>query len=299
MADDQIFISYAKEDREEALLLYERLVNEGFNPWIDKENLIPGQDWRSAIKKAIQASRLFVLCLSPRAVSKKGFIQREIQEALDQYYEYPKEVIYIIPVLFESCQVPNHLSHLHWADLSGEKGFDSLIHSLKSILGEPTPTDLHSRADAIYNSYLIRITVLDKSTKQPIVGAIVELNEINIQHSRRISRMKHLELFKIRPLKHLHSKTDRDGIVYFAMPDNYVIGPDIIYVVSATAHGYGVKHSKVKYGNTIHYIRFIKSTKGLVLYHEEVEGMTPDEDIRLSLPPKKFEESKAASLGRP
>jgi len=235
MADDQIFISslsfYAKEDREKARLLYDRLVKENFNPWLDQVNLIPGEEWRSAIQKAIKDSRLFILCLPPRAVSKKGFFQREIREAIEQYYEHPKDVIYIIPVLLEQCQVPDNLSHLHWVDISGEKGFDILIGSLRRILGEPPITDLQVRADAIYNSYLIRVSVLDESTKQPIVGAIVELNEINIQHSRRY-RYKYIDIcgkiLIISPREVLKSTTDKQGIVYFGMLDEFLINPKIL-----------------------------------------------------------------------
>lgn len=40
----KIFISYAKEDRAQALIYFNRLSEEGFHPWIDINKLLPGQN---------------------------------------------------------------------------------------------------------------------------------------------------------------------------------------------------------------------------------------------------------------
>ncbi len=39
-----VFISYAREDFTHAERLYNELKKAGFEPWLDKHNLIPGQD---------------------------------------------------------------------------------------------------------------------------------------------------------------------------------------------------------------------------------------------------------------
>ena len=41
----RIFISYVKENYRLARKLYEGLRTLGENPWLDRENLIPGQRW--------------------------------------------------------------------------------------------------------------------------------------------------------------------------------------------------------------------------------------------------------------
>ena len=64
MANLQIFISYAREDVEAARKLYRDLKNAELNPWLDEEVLLPGQNWKSAIKKAIKESRFFIALLS-------------------------------------------------------------------------------------------------------------------------------------------------------------------------------------------------------------------------------------------
>lgn len=47
------FISYAREDREVAILLHAELVAAGSEPWLDAVNLIPGEDWPFAIDRAL------------------------------------------------------------------------------------------------------------------------------------------------------------------------------------------------------------------------------------------------------
>ena len=48
-SEKTIFISYANEDSEIAKKLYYDLKKEGFIPWIDFEDLKPGQNWKDAI----------------------------------------------------------------------------------------------------------------------------------------------------------------------------------------------------------------------------------------------------------
>ena len=72
----KVFISYAREDIEAARRIYLFLASiEEFSPWIDQENLRPGENWEQAIFTAINESRLFILLLSRVAFAKKGFIR--------------------------------------------------------------------------------------------------------------------------------------------------------------------------------------------------------------------------------
>jgi TIR domain-containing protein len=40
--------------------MQEDLKNAGLSPWLDKESLIAGQNWKIAINKAIKMSRYFI-----------------------------------------------------------------------------------------------------------------------------------------------------------------------------------------------------------------------------------------------
>ena len=43
--------------------LYRQLIHDGFNAWLDEENLIPGQRWDAEIQAAVRASDVVVVCL--------------------------------------------------------------------------------------------------------------------------------------------------------------------------------------------------------------------------------------------
>jgi hypothetical protein len=62
---DQIFISYAKEDRAFAINICEQLKKYGFHPWLDVIDLLPGQEWRVEIKKAIREARFSLRAYLP------------------------------------------------------------------------------------------------------------------------------------------------------------------------------------------------------------------------------------------
>ena len=94
----KVFISYAREDIETARKLYHDLKQAGISPWMDKEDLLPGQNWRVMISKAIQESKYFLAVLSSHSLTKRGFVQKELKMALDILDEFPEDDIFIIPM---------------------------------------------------------------------------------------------------------------------------------------------------------------------------------------------------------
>lgn len=112
----KVFISYARSDYDKALELYNYLSDQGLMPWMDKKDLLPGQEWKREIERAIRESDVFVACMSNLSVNKKGFVQAELRKALSFAEEMPEGEIYIIPVRFDDCDVPSSLSKYHWVD---------------------------------------------------------------------------------------------------------------------------------------------------------------------------------------
>lgn len=130
----KIFISYAKEDKSFAEKLYIDLRQAGVEPWLDNFDLIPGQPWDRAIRKAIDDSSYFIAVLSSRSVGKKGYVQKEIRHALAIAEEYPEDEIFIIPIRIDECEPSfEGLCRLHRADLfpSYEKGLKELLRVFK------------------------------------------------------------------------------------------------------------------------------------------------------------------------
>jgi hypothetical protein len=115
----RVFISYAREDSNSALRLYEDLkTRTNFQPWLDKEDLLPGQNWDLEIRKAVKNSRYFVALFSSTSVSKRGYVQREFRKAIDTLDEFPEGEIFAIPVRLYDCEIPyEKLRNIQYVDL--------------------------------------------------------------------------------------------------------------------------------------------------------------------------------------
>lgn len=127
----KVFLCHASGDKPPVRDLYKRLTAEGVDAWLDKEKLLPGQDWRMEIPKAVREADVVVVCLSNKSITKEGYVQKEIKFALDIAEEKPEGTIFLIPARLEDCVVPERLSRWHWVDLYEENGFIQLLRSLK------------------------------------------------------------------------------------------------------------------------------------------------------------------------
>ena len=139
---DTVFISYAKNDRSMAMEIHDILQRFGLSPWVDVVQLRPGQDWRLEIKKAIESSAIFIACLSSHAVSKRGFVQSELNSALKVLETIPEGDVYLIPVRLDNCEVPTKLEHLHWVDYFEQGGAVKLVNAVADYLGHPVSEHL-------------------------------------------------------------------------------------------------------------------------------------------------------------
>lgn len=137
----QIFISYARADVQKVEGLYQRLSDAGFKPWTDKKDIVPGEMWKNAIKRAIRASDFVFICLSTSSVGRRGMIQREIKEALDMWQEKMEDDIYLIPVRLEDCEVPESLGHFQYVDLFDEGGWTKLLGAIQEGLARRPKSD--------------------------------------------------------------------------------------------------------------------------------------------------------------
>lgn len=128
----KVFLCHSSGDKAFVKTLYQSLKRDGYDPWLDAINLLPGQDWESEIKKAVRDSHIVVVCLSNSSTTKTGFVQKEIKFALDVADEQPEGQLYIIPARLEPCQVPLRLSRWHWVDLFEDGGYEKLVASLEA-----------------------------------------------------------------------------------------------------------------------------------------------------------------------
>jgi hypothetical protein len=126
----KVFLCHAKENKSEVRELYERLQSDGFQPWFDEEDLLPGQDWQKEIPRAVRACDVVIVCLSD-AFTKAGYRQKEVTLALDVADEQPEDAIFIVPLKLKACTVPARLARWQWVDLFKANGYAKLMRSLR------------------------------------------------------------------------------------------------------------------------------------------------------------------------
>lgn len=142
----RIFLCHSSKDKPSVRQLYKYLIRDGFNVWLDEEDILPGQDWDREITKAVKLSDIVLICLSHDSITKSGYVQKEIRFSLNVAEEKPDGVIFIIPVRLEDCEVPDKLKKWQWVDLYKENGYDRLSLSLKNVLLNKEKTDDYAEA---------------------------------------------------------------------------------------------------------------------------------------------------------
>jgi hypothetical protein len=126
-----VFLSHASEDAEAVREVNADLRRAGILTWLDKQQLLPGDDWERKIDEAIDNSDYVLIFLSSKSINKKGIFQKEIKYAFDKVLEVPSGQAFVIPILLEEIQPPREFSSIHWAKAWESGWLDLLVKSLR------------------------------------------------------------------------------------------------------------------------------------------------------------------------
>jgi formylglycine-generating enzyme required for sulfatase activity len=133
----RIFLCHASEDKAQVREVYHRLrAIDGLEPWLDEEDLLPGQVWEREIPLALKASDFILIFLSRASVAKRGYVQREMKLAIDAWQELPEGTIHTIPVRIDACDVPESFRRYHWANLFEPNGFNRMVRAIRTELAK-------------------------------------------------------------------------------------------------------------------------------------------------------------------
>jgi hypothetical protein len=133
-----VFLSYAHADEAGAVGIYQHLLKAGFEPWLDKFSLKPGQDWREEIGKAIRHCGAFLSLVSTSSVDRGGVLAGEMKFALDRRAERLDNGGIFIPVLLEKCELPAELRSIQALSWFLPDSPAELTKALESLLAPPT-----------------------------------------------------------------------------------------------------------------------------------------------------------------
>jgi hypothetical protein len=155
------FISYAREDRDMAVRLYQDLKRAGVTPWIDEEDLLAGQQWKEIIPQTLRETDYALFLLSPNSLSKKGYVQKELKLTLDLLDESPSTEIFLIPVKLAKCEPRDEkLRNIHHVELysSYEKGLEKILQVVAR--GRSTPPTAADRSFAVDKEVQSKVTTV-------------------------------------------------------------------------------------------------------------------------------------------
>jgi len=123
------FISYAREDADQAHKLYHFLdANKQF-PWMDVEEVLPGDDWQIVTRNALKNSYVFIPLLSNTSIATDGFVRNEFHLAIDHHRKNGKQ---IIPIRINDCPIPNEFQKFN-VIVNDFRGQEELLKRLNGL----------------------------------------------------------------------------------------------------------------------------------------------------------------------
>ncbi|MGC1931967.1 MAG: TIR domain-containing protein, partial [Candidatus Nitrosopolaris sp.] len=179
-------MNYYEEDGSYAYRLHSDLRTANLNPWIDKENLLPGQNISDATMKAIDESDYFVALLSKISVNVRGDVESQRKAALDVRRKVPDSRIYFIPCRLDDVVIPDYteLSKIQYLDLfpSWEKGLAKILQAINVDQKQIESVIQHQRINSPFTPSDAYPGVLQTQTfkgeKQFFVGRQNYINQI-------------------------------------------------------------------------------------------------------------------------
>lgn len=204
----RVFLCHSSNDKPAVRELYQKLRAESWiEPWLDEEELYPGQDWNLEIEKAVEAADAIIVCLSKGSITKEGYVQRELRIVLD-YADYkPEGTLYIMPVRLEECDPPRRLRPWQYADYFAgerERGLQRLLVSLQrranslnlkyeKFISGKGKEDILAKDEFIHNEQLnnkmqVRARLVRESTdaarkKQSVLKTMIQPSKITLSNS--------------------------------------------------------------------------------------------------------------------
>jgi hypothetical protein len=125
---NKIFFSYSRTDASDfTLRLALDLKKEGFNVWIDQQDIRAGTEWDLEIEKALETCDCLLFIESEKSVSSNNVLD-EVYYALEQRKR-------VIPVIYHDSKTPFRLQRLQHIDFTKDyqTGLGNLIEELKRV----------------------------------------------------------------------------------------------------------------------------------------------------------------------
>jgi len=171
-------------------MLSDLLKKEGFIPWMDDQNIHPGDTWEDKIREAIKSSDYFLVIITPNSKKNDGYLQKEISLALDIHKELKNDDRFIIPLRLKDCNLPERLSFLQSADMFNPDGYDRLL----KILHKPKHESIikYQRYSEVIKNRIFNLPIGGIKTPCffPAISGVSKNNLTPLDHLRIVSSLE-------------------------------------------------------------------------------------------------------------
>ncbi|MGB6534808.1 MAG: toll/interleukin-1 receptor domain-containing protein [Xanthobacteraceae bacterium] len=191
----KVFVSYSRKDMAFAQMMVAALTQRGFEAFLDKTDIAPGEPWKERLSGLIAGSDTIVFCISPDSVASPvcGW-------ELDESARLGKRIIPVVTRRIADTDAPPALARLNWVFITGSDDKEAALAALDAALRTDLPwvrehtrlgdLALHWDEEGRKNSATLRGADLDAAERwldrRPAdANAPTELHQTFIRASRR------------------------------------------------------------------------------------------------------------------
>jgi hypothetical protein len=128
----QVFLCHSSDNKEIVQALYQRLLMTGFQPWIDKKSLVPGEQWEKTIRETLDKTDVVLICLSQAFSKVNRYVQIELEYVIKVANKQSTGAKFLVPFKLEECEIPELLLKFHTVNGFEEEGYELLVKALNN-----------------------------------------------------------------------------------------------------------------------------------------------------------------------
>ena len=137
-----VFLSYARPDAQVVDRIASDLRRQGVHLWMDRQDLVAGQEWLPQIEQAISSADFMLVSLSKASLSSK-WVQREYQVAFQSQARTGSTRL--VPVLLERVDLPLSCRPFHTSILRTHTSKECTVAEGAAGSVGPPPRDVAKR----------------------------------------------------------------------------------------------------------------------------------------------------------
>src|SRR5580704_7195916 len=130
----KVFVSYSRKDLSFAQMLVEALAERGFDAFLDKTDIAPGEPWKERLAGLIAAADTVVFTVSPDSVT-STICAWELEEST----RLSKRIIPVVARRIADADAPPTLGRLNWVFLAEGDDKDAALATLNTALQTDLP----------------------------------------------------------------------------------------------------------------------------------------------------------------